>query len=171
MQINKDKVVSVHYTLMVEQDGQETIADQSKEGNPLLFLFGAGMLLPDFESNLLGKSKDDTFDFVISPENGYGISDPQQIVRIPIDAFKNEQGEVDRTMLQVGNVLPMMDQNGQHFNGIVAEVGIDYIVMDFNHPLADKELHFTGHVVEVREATEEEIAHGHVHGPGGHHHH
>ncbi|MBX7226292.1 MAG: FKBP-type peptidyl-prolyl cis-trans isomerase [Chitinophagales bacterium] len=171
MQINKNKVVSVHYTLMVEQDGQQVIADQSKEGNPLLFLFGAGMLLPDFEDNLLGKSKDDTFDFFISPENGYGVSDPQQMVRIPIDAFKNEQGEIDRTMLVVGNVLPMMDQNGQHFNGIVAEVGLDYVVMDFNHPLADKELHFTGYVVEVREATEEEIAHGHVHGPGGHHHH
>lgn len=170
MKIANDLVVSLDYTLQVEQNGEMAIADKSQPGEPLAFIFGSGMLLPEFEKNILGKSVNDAFDFKISAENGYGISSPEQIVNIPIEAFKDPQGNIDENMLKVGNVLPMQDNHGQHFNGIVAEISDDTVTMDFNHPLADKELHFTGVVVEVREATAEEKEHGHVHGPGGHHH-
>jgi FKBP-type peptidyl-prolyl cis-trans isomerase SlyD len=73
-------------------------------------------------------------------------------------------------MVRAGNVLPMMDENGRPFQGIVCEVTDDVVVMDFNHPMAGKDLHFTVTVVDVRPATEEELAHGHVHGTGGHQH-
>ncbi len=170
MKITENLVVSLDYTLQVDQNGEKVIADKSQPGQPLAFIFGSGMLLPEFESNIAGKEVNDAFDFKISAENGYGISDPQQIVNIPVDAFKDPSGNIDQNMLKVGNVLPMQDNHGQHFNGLVAEINDEIVTMDFNHPLADKELHFTGVVIEVREATEEELAHGHVHGPGGHQH-
>lgn len=78
--------------------------------------------------------------------------------------------ELDTEMVAAGNFLPMVDDQGNQMQGLVVEVGSDFVVMDFNHPLAGKDLHFVGSVLEIREASAEEIAHGHVHGPGGHHH-
>jgi FKBP-type peptidyl-prolyl cis-trans isomerase SlyD len=74
-------------------------------------------------------------------------------------------------MLEIGNELPMTDSDGNRLVGIVADVNDKIVVMDFNHPMAGEDLHFVGSILEVREATSEEISHGHVHGPGGHHHH
>jgi FKBP-type peptidyl-prolyl cis-trans isomerase SlyD len=167
--VQKNMVVSVNYELKVDENGELVIADKS-EGNPLVFLHGAGMLLPEFEQNILGKTIGDTVSFQISAENGYGVRSEQDVVSIPIDSFKDQEGKVDTNIVRAGNVLPMMDQNGRQFQGIVCEVTDDAVVMDFNHPMAGKELHFTVTVVDVRPATEEELAHGHVHGPGGHHH-
>jgi len=73
-------------------------------------------------------------------------------------------------MLTIGNYIPMQDQNGYSLQGKVVKRGLDKVTMDFNHPMAGKNLHFTGDVLSVREATEEELHHGHVHGEGGHHH-
>lgn len=171
MQTGKNKVVGLHYKLEIDDNGTKVTVDQSAEGNPLVFLFGAGMLLPEFEKNISGKVVGETFDFVLSPEDGYGVSVPEQVVEISIDVFRDPQGNIDRELLTVGKVLPMQDNHGNHFNGLITKVSIETITMDFNHPLADKHLHFTGHIVEVREATAEELDHGHVHGPGGHHHH
>lgn len=170
MLIDNNKVVSLHYKLEIDEDGSTITVDQSSEEQPLVFLFGTGMLLPEFESNISGKKVGDQFDFILSPENGYGTSQPEQIVEISIDSFRDPEGNIDRELLVVGKILPMQDNHGQRFNGLITKVSIETITMDFNHPLADKTLHFTGHIVEVRDATAEELDHGHVHGPGGHHH-
>lgn len=167
--VQKNMVVSVNYELKVDENGELVIADKS-DGNPLVFLHGAGMLLPEFEQNILGKTIGDSVSFQISAENGYGLRSDQDVVSIPIDSFKDQEGNIDTNVVRAGNVLPMMDQNGRQFQGIVCEVTDDVVVMDFNHPMAGKDLHFTVTVIDVRPATEEELAHGHVHGPGGHHH-
>jgi FKBP-type peptidyl-prolyl cis-trans isomerase SlyD len=167
--VQKDMVVSVHYELQVEHDGQMNVADKSQD-KPLVFLHGAGMLLPEFEQNLLGKTVGDSVSFVIGAANGYGLFDEKNIVNIPIDSFKDEQGNIDTNTIKVGNILPMMDNEGNQFQGIVCDVNDEHVIMDFNHPLAGKDLNFTVSVVDVRPATAEELAHGHVHGDGGHHH-
>lgn len=79
-------------------------------------------------------------------------------------------GVIDQKLLEIGNTITMQDQHGNPLDGIVVEVGSDTVKMDFNHPLAGESLHFSGEILEVRDATAEEIAHGHVHGPHGHHH-
>ena len=89
---------------------------------------------------------------------------------VPADSFKDQDGNLDTNVIKVGNVLPMMDDQGHQFQGIVCEITPDAVIMDFNHPMAGKELNFTVTVADVRPATAEELEHGHVHGPGGHHH-
>jgi FKBP-type peptidyl-prolyl cis-trans isomerase SlyD len=170
MKIENRTVVSLGYTLTVNEDGNEVQIEKTDNNNPFTFLFGVGGLLPEFEQNLEGKTIGDTFDFIIKAENGYGISNAGNIVRIPKSTFANEQGVVEESILQIGNVIPMMDPDGNKFQGLVREVDIDFVVMDFNHPLADKDLHFVGEIFEVRLATLEELQHGHAHGAGGHHH-
>jgi FKBP-type peptidyl-prolyl cis-trans isomerase SlyD len=168
--ITKDMVVSVHYELKVDKDGQLVTADKSNPSQPLVYIQGSGMLLPEFESNLAGKTAGDKVDFKISPEKGYGVRNEEEIVRIPIDSFKDKDGNIDTNIVRAGNVLPMMDDQGNQFQGIVCDVNDEAVVMDFNHPMAGKELNFSVTVVDVRPATKEELEHGHVHGPGGHHH-
>lgn len=168
--VMKDMVVSVHYELKVDNNGELVVADKSNPAQPLVYIQGAGMLLPDFESNLSGKTVGDTVEFIIAPEKGYGVRNEEDIVRIPIDSFKDKDGNVDTNVIKAGNVLPMMDDQGHQFQGLVLEVTDDSVIMDFNHPMAGKELNFSVTVVDVRPATSEELEHGHVHGPGGHHH-
>ncbi|MCO5230426.1 MAG: FKBP-type peptidyl-prolyl cis-trans isomerase [Chitinophagales bacterium] len=171
MQVGKNKAVSVHYVLQVEHNGEKVVADKSDLEHPLQYLHGAGSLLPEFEANLEGLQVGDAFDFKIEAANGYGIRDEQNVVAIPLEAFKDEAGNVDNEMLQTGNILPMMDQEGNRLEGMVLEVTDEQVIMDFNHPLASKDLYFSGSVAGVREATADELEHGHIHGPGGHHHH
>lgn len=171
MQVGKNKAVSVHYVLQIEHNGEKVVADKSDLESPLQYLHGAGSLLYEFEANLENLNVGDTFEFKIEAANGYGIRDEEKMVSIPIEAFKDESGNIDNEMLNAGNILPMMDQEGHRLEGIVLEVTDEYVIMDFNHPLASKDLYFSGSVAGVREATAEELEHGHIHGPGGHHHH
>lgn len=172
MNIADKHVVSVSYHLTVPNPngGEEETVEKTSPEEPFMFLFGAGGLLPEFESNLNGKAIGDKFDFRISAENGYGRYQIEHVVSIPMQAFLDENGKLDTEMVFVGNMLPMMDSEGHRLMGKVQEVALDHVRMDFNHPLAGKDLHFSGEVLAVRVATEEELAHGHVHGPGGHHH-
>lgn len=165
MKIEVNTVPSVTYTLSVEGEKIES----TDTSNPLVFLFGAGQMIPGFEKELEGLQKGDKYDFEVSPEEGYGELNPQAVVEVPINVFEVD-GKVDDQMLQVGNALPMQDQNGNPMEGIVVEVSAENVKMDFNHMLAGKKLHFVGEIVDVRKAEEEEISHGHVHGPGGHQH-
>lgn len=170
MIIENRMVVTLNYRLTVSENGTEAEVEKTTAEKPFVFLFGAGQLLPDFENNLAGKTIGDTFDFFISAEKGYGLSDSQNVVPVPITVFADDSGKPDPELLKVGNTLPMMDNSGNKYQGVVKEVNEEHVLMDFNHPLSDKELHFTGEVVDVRLATLEELQHGHVHGPGGHHH-
>lgn len=165
MKIDKNTVASVTYSL--EVDGEPI--EQTGKDQPLTFLVGVGMMIPGFENQLIGKEPGDAYDITVEPAEGYGEKDPEAIVDLPKDAFQID-GKIQEDMLKEGNVIPLQDQQGNPFQGVVVEVGADTVKVDLNHRLAGKTLHFKGEVLEVREATEEEISHGHVHGPGGHHH-
>lgn len=168
--IEDKKVVSVSYQLKVSENGKETLIEETEAGSPFVFLLGTGNLLDAFENNLRGLKPGDEFDFIIDYKSGYGERESDNIAEIPVDAFKDEKGILDLEMIKVGNILPMTDNEGNRLSGIVESIGTEFVKMDFNHPLAEKDLHFTGKVLEVRDATAEEMDHGHVHGEGGHHH-
>lgn len=170
MNIGDKMVVTLNYRLTVNENGNETEIEKTDVTHPFVFLFGSEQVLPEFEINLAGKAVGESFDFFINPENAYGKSNPQNVVNVPISIFHDKTGSPDPNLLTVGNVLPMMDNAGNKYSGLVKEVHSDHVLMDFNHPLADKKLHFTGEVVDIRSASPEELEHGHVHGPEGHHH-
>lgn len=170
MKITKNTVVSLTYDLQVsDAQHEKTFVEKADQANPLVFLFGAGGLIPAFENNVDGLTVGDKFEFEIPAAEAYGLADENAVVALPKDVFKVD-GKVDTEMLQVGNVLPMSDEEGNRLNGRIVEVTDDQVIMDFNHPLAGKDLHFKGEVVGVREAAPEEISHGHVHHDGHHHH-
>ena len=158
MTIQDEKVVSLSYTLLV--DGE--VKDSATEENPLEFIYGLGYLLPKFEEYLLGKEVGDTFEFVLSPEEGYGVYDNQAVIDLPKHIFEID-GKIQEQLLIPGQVIPMMNQAGGVIPGKVLEVSADSVKMDFNHDLAGKELHFTGKVTAIREATEKELTDG-LHG-------
>lgn len=170
--IDDKMVVSVNYRLTVSSDGsiQEELVEETNAEQPFVFLFGVGGLLEEFENNLRGLKSGDVFDFVIKSENGYGINNDENVVRIPMAAFVADGEELDTEMVSPGNFLPMVDDRGNQMQGLVLEVTEEHIVMDFNHPLAGKDLHFSGTVNDIRSASAEELSHGHVHGAGGHQH-
>jgi len=172
MNIEKNSVVSLGYTLKtrIGLSLEEKQVEKTDASHPFVFIFGARMLLPDFESNIRGKKSGDKFDFFISAEEGYGIKNDKHVMNIPIDSFKKPDGTLDLNEIKVGNMLTMNDNQGNQLQGKILEVTAVHVRIDFNHPLAGHELHFTGEVLNVRLATAEEISHGHVHGPGGHHH-
>ena len=165
MVIAKDSVVSLSYELKLPKKNNE-IVETVNSSNPLVFLLGYGNLLPKFESNLTGLNIGDKFDFVLKSEDAYGIISSDAIVDLPKTVFMVD-GEINEDILVLDNVIPMTDQGGNRFNGRVIELTDTNVKMDFNHPLAGEDLHFTGEVVEVREATSEEIEHGHIHASGG----
>ena len=170
MKIEKNKVVSVNYHLTGKlEDQPEELIEQTSKEEPFVFLYGAGGMLEDFEKNLSGKSAGDAFDFHIKADKAYGEHNGDYVAEIPKEAFHVE-GKFDSERVKEGEELPMLDSEGHQMQGMVVEVGDKHVVMDFNHPLAGYDLHFSGAVLEVREATEEELEHGHVHGPHGHHH-
>ena len=145
-------MVSVHYTLTV--DGQ--IADQSREGQPLQFICGAGMLLPKFEGAIMGKEPGEKVSFTLEPKDGYGEIIPEAIVELPKTVFMMD-GKVADEILFVGSQIPMSTADGQPMMGIVKEVKEESVVMDFNHPMAGKTLNFEVTVVEVRDVTPEDL--------------
>lgn len=159
--VEKNRVVSLVYELRTESfDGE--IIETVDESNPLVFLYGRGNLLPKFEEQIKGLKKGDTFNFNIPCEEAYGEIDEEAVIDLPISIFEVD-GEIDEDLLQPGNVIPMQDEAGNRIDGMVLEVSDTHVTMDFNHPLAGADLYFTGKITDVREATEEEIVHGHAH--------
>lgn len=166
MNIAKDKVISVSYELRTSENGE--IVEKTQEENPLTFLFGHGNMLPKFESNLEGLKQGDKFEFKLDSQDAYGKYNPKAVIDVPKSAFEVE-GKVDEKLLQLGATVPMMDNNGNRFNGIVKEILDEKVKMDFNHPMADQNLFFNGEILEIREASENELKHGHVHQGGEDH--
>lgn len=167
MEISKNKVVSLHYTLREgAEDGKQI--EETFGGAPLSFIYGIGQMIPGFEANLSGMKGGDKYSFLLSPEEAYGGSKPDAVVGIPKANFADANGVVNEEIIKVGMPVRMKNQQGQAFQGtIVADEG-EKLVVDFNHPMAGKSLHFSGEIVDVREATPEELDHGHVH-DGTHH--
>jgi len=168
MKVGKNKVVGMTYILSKDDVNGELVQEVTKD-KPFVVLFGVGALLPKFEENLDGLAVGDTFNFALSSEEGYGEKTPEAIVDLDKKIFEIE-GKIDEEFLKVGANIPMQNENGQPLTGLVLEIAENSVKMDFNHPLAGQGLYFTGEVVEVREASAEEMEHGHVHGDGGHHH-
>ena len=163
MKIGPNTVVAVTYDLHAgpQPDGMEQIESTNNQ-NPFKFLFGTGGIIKGFETNLLGLQTGDKFDFTLQPTDAYGDSDPTAVISLPIDIFKSD-GKIDNEVLKVDNIIPLRDHEGNRMNGRVVSFDDQSVRMDFNHPLAGQSLHFAGEVMNVREATAEEIAHGHVH--------
>lgn len=170
MIISEDKAVSVNYNLSGKKNNQpEELIEQTSTDHPFVFLFGFGGVLPQFEENLAGKKKGDKFDFSITPENGYGNYEQDYVIKLARSVFEID-GKFDEERIKTGREIEMNDADGNPLLGKVLSVGATEVEMDFNHPLAGYELHFTGEVLDVREASKDELEHGHVHGPHGHHH-
>ena len=158
MQIQQRAVVSIEYTL---KNDEGEVLDKSEGRGPLVYMHGLGNLVPGLERALEGKGPGDSLDVTLAPDEAYGQRDEGLVRKIPLRKIhdKNPQaGKRYRAQLEDGHRIVL-----------VTAVSGDYASVDANHPLAGKTLHFNVKVVEVREATAEELAHGHVHGPGGHH--
>ncbi len=161
MKVGNNKVVTMTYTLHLNNEQGEVI-QKVDESRPFVQLFGVGALLPAFERNLTGLEEGDTFGFALSAEEGYGNPSDEAILKLDKKIFEID-GKVDTDMVAVGKTITMQDNQGHPLDGKVLAVEEDSVVMDFNHPLAGENLYFTGSILNVREATEEELAHGHVH--------
>ena len=170
MPIAKNNVVFISYQLAFpDEDGQPDVVEIVDEKEPMVFIHGLSGLPEAFEKNLLGLNEGDIFDFSISAEDAYGNVDPNAIIQLPKSIFQAEGQSAD-DILQIGNFIPMTDDQGNRMQGLVVSIEGETVTMDFNHPLAEKTLMFQGKILKIREATPEEIAHGHVHGEGGVHH-
>ncbi|MEK6780614.1 MAG: peptidylprolyl isomerase [Bacteroidota bacterium] len=156
MQISQHKVASIHYTL-TDNDGK--VLDSSVGREPLTYIHGTGNLIPGMEEGMQGKTKGDKFNLKVSPEKGYGVKSDKLLQQVPRSSFGSQP-------VQIG--MQFQTNNGQVVT--ITKIGLDSITVDGNHPLAGVELNFAVEVLDVRSATTEEISHGHVHGPGGHHH-
>jgi FKBP-type peptidyl-prolyl cis-trans isomerase SlyD len=155
MTIAKDKMVSLTYDLRLDGKNGEIFETAGKD-SPLVFLYGAGMMLPAFESALISKRAGDKFEIEIPAKDGYGEENEEAIVDLPKHIFQVD-GKFDEELVTPGNSVPMMSSNGQRMQGIVVSVDDNTVKMDFNHPLAGEDLHFKGEILEVRDATEEEL--------------
>ena len=159
MKITANKSVSAEYELFVdgEKEGELELMERATAQQPLNFVYGVGMMLPKFEENLFGMQVGDKFDFVISAEEAYGLYDDESVLDLDRSVFEID-GKLDEEMVFEGNVVPLMDSDGNRINAQIVSVSDTHVKVDLNHPLAGENLHFKGSVLEVREATEKELA-------------
>ncbi|ALO17195.1 FKBP-type peptidyl-prolyl cis-trans isomerase [Salinivirga cyanobacteriivorans] len=156
MMIEKNKVVELTYELKDQTANGETIEKVTEE-RPLTFIFGAGLMIPKFESNIEGMNPGDDFEFELKSQEAYGSKSEEMIMDLPLNVFEVD-GKVNYDIVKEGAMIPMMDKAGNRINGVVLEIGDEAVKMDFNHPMAGRDLHFKGNVLNVREATDEELA-------------
>jgi len=161
MQITHDSVVLIDYTLKGD-DG--TVFDSSDGGDPLAYLHGHGNLLAGVEAALVGKTSGDLVEVKLSAADGYGVREGGLVAKVP-------RGEFPADEIGVGMQFRIGPTAEEARTVTVTELDDELVTLDANHPLAGENLHFQISVVEVRHATKDELSHGHVHGPGGHHHH
>ncbi len=154
MQVAEKKVVSFHYTLKLDTG---KVADSSEGKEPLNFLVGGGQIIPGLEKELIGMSAGDKKVVNVPPEEGYGVKDEHLVQTIDRNQIP------DSVDLKVGETLSGQSEDGHVVEGVVAAIDGNVVEIDFNHPLADKVLTFDVEIVEVRDASAEELAHGHAH--------
>lgn len=160
MQISANKVVAIDYTLT---DDQGSVIDSSEGRGPLAYLQGHGNIIPGLENALEGKAVGDAMKVTVAPADGYGERDDSLTQAVPRNMFENADE------IQVGMQFQTSSEQGMHIV-TVTEIDPENVTVDANHPLAGQTLNFDVTIVEVRDASEEELAHGHVHGPEGHEH-
>jgi len=160
MQIGDQKVVTLHYTLT---DNEGRVIDQSEDGS-FAYLHGASNIIPGLENALSGKTAGEELSVAVSPEEAYGVRDESMLQQVPKNMFE------DTNQIAVGTQFHAQGPNGEMLVVTVMEVQEEHVLVDGNHPLAGVELNFYVKIIDVRDASEEEVEHGHVHGPEGHHH-
>ncbi|MCH2647450.1 MAG: peptidylprolyl isomerase [Candidatus Poseidoniaceae archaeon] len=152
-EIGKNTVARVHYTGTLPDSGE--VFDSSEDREPLAFLVGHSKMIPGFERELMGAKTGDKVEFTLTAEDAYGPHNPDAVQNVPLEMFGGITPEVGMTLMSDLGPFRVSEINGSE------------ITVDFNHALAGKSLTFNVEVVEVRAATDEEISHGHAHGPGG----
>ncbi len=161
MIVDENKAVGIDYTLYLS-DG--TVADTSEGDEPLYFLCGHGNIVPGLEKALMGMKVDEKKTVEVEPEDAYGQFDEEALQEVPLTAFPED------TKLEEGLQLALMDEDDNYIPAVVHEILEKTVIMDLNHPLAGEKLKFDIKIVDIREATAEELEHGHIHGAGGHKH-
>ena len=159
LKVNDGQVVSMEYTLKV--DGE--VADTSQGREPLEFVHGAGNIIPGLEREMVGMAVGDSKDVLVTAVDGYGEEDDNAFMDVPREQFPEE------IPMKIGTEIQVQNQAGQPMYARIDTIGDKSVRLDFNHPLAGKELQFSVKVVGLRDATDEEKEHGHVHGPGHSH--
>jgi len=155
LKVIDNKVVSLAYELRL---GDEQKVSESTQEEPLEFIQGAKQIIPGLERELYGMAVGDEKAVVIAPGDAYGERDDEEVVAVPRDTFPASLDLVE------GNPISLRDrQSGESYTAIVQEIGNEEVILDFNHPLAGKTLHFHVKIIGLRDPTDEEVAHGHVH--------
>ena len=163
MALEKNNVVTLKYVLHTnDENGEKVFVEETSAENPMTFLYGVGMMIPKFEQEIQNLNIGETTSFTIEPSEGYGERDPQAVTQLPVDMFQGQE------LPPVGAVLPLSDNQANNFQALVVEVTPEAVVVDLNHPMAGRPLHFDVEILNTRPATEEELAHGHAHGADGH---
>ena len=157
--VRKDLVVSMEYELKVEDE----VIDFSEENDPLDFIQGHGHIIPGLEKAIEGMTVGESKDVFVKAEDAYGPYDPEEFTEVPKSEFPEE------IPLEIGTEIGIEDENGEELSAFIEEVTLDTITLNFNHPLAGKDLNFKVKIVGIRQPTEEELEHDHIH--GAHHEH
>lgn len=156
METTPNKYITAAYKLYVTEDGKRDLVEEATKEHPFQFISGLGTTLEAFESQLKDLKAGDTFEFTIPHDQAYGEYEEEHVLDLPKNIFEID-GKFDNERIFAGNVVPLMNADGQRLNGTVVEIKDDIVVMDLNHPLAGDDLTFVGEVVESRPATNEEI--------------
>jgi FKBP-type peptidyl-prolyl cis-trans isomerase SlyD len=159
--VQKDSVVSLLYVL---KDKEGTVIDQTEGGDPLVYIHGHDNIIPGLEKEMLGLKVGDKKKVEVLADNAYGVYDPDKCFGIERDSLPDAE-------LTPGMTLELTPDDGETFLARIVKIEEDHVQVDANHPMAGKDLFFDVEVVGLREGNSEEVAHGHVHGPHGHHHH
>lgn len=157
MEQTPHKYVTVAYELYTDNEkGIHELVEKAPTEHPFQFISGMGFTLDSFESKILPLAEGETFDFVLKQDEAYGPYMQEHVIELPKETF-SVNGKFDKDMVYPGAVLPLVNADGNRFNGLVLEVKDNTVIIDLNHPLSGKDLHFKGQVVVMRDATDEEI--------------
>lgn len=156
METTPNKYITVAYELYVTEDGERDLVEKATKEHPFQFISGLGTTLEAFEEQLKDLNVGDKFEFTIPSDQAYGEYNEEHVLDLPKNIFEID-GKFDNERIFAGNVVPLMNADGQRMNGTVVEIKDDVVIMDLNHPLAGDDLTFVGEIVESRPATNEEI--------------
>lgn len=151
-----NRLISLAYQLYDTTDGEHTLVEQTAEGRPFTFISGMGIALDAFEKQMENLSTGDNFDFTLAPEDAYGAYEDCHVIDLAKEMFVID-GRFDAEHVRKGAIIPLQNEDGNRFNGVVVEVTADKVKVDLNHPLAGRTLTFKGSILEAHEATNEEI--------------
>jgi FKBP-type peptidyl-prolyl cis-trans isomerase SlyD len=160
MKVAKDQVVFISYTLSSVEDQQ--VIGHAPASEPFGYIHGHQFALPALEEKLEGLQAGDSFDFILHPDEAFGEYYEDNMVKYPLKAFLEQDYPQD--LLQIGEIVPLQDEDGYPLDGIITEIDAESVTIDFNHPLAGRVLHYQGKVLDVRAATAEELLQGVVKG-------